>query len=422
MWLLHDTQETLRTLATRMHTDLPVNHLIERLLAPDRIIDVSLPVIMDDGSLRVFQGYRSQHSNVRWPYKWGIRFHPHVDKDEVATLSLWMSLKCAVANLPLWWGKWGVIVDPKSLSPDELERLSRAYMRAIAAYIGPDTDIPAPDVNTNSTIMWWMLDEYQQIVGHPAPGVITGKSVDMGGSLWRDEATGRGGYLALSTYLDSRQLRLQDQTICIQWFGNVGMYFARLVAEAWARVVGVSDASGALFDEQWLPIDDLIAAKTDTHISLLAYARSHGLTSGDNQDLLTHQCDILVPAALEGQITMDNVEQLHTQMILELANGPVTWAADRWLFEHNIPVLPDILANAGGVTVSYFEQLQNAQWVSWSLEQVRDKLAASMRTATETVISYAQEHSVSLRDAAMLRALDLLLQAEEARGGYTLSS
>ncbi len=385
--------------------------LLERVLWPDQVIEVSIPVLMDNGTTKTFIGYRSQHNNARWPYKGGIRFHENVSKEEVMSLSARMSLKCSVVGIPLGGGKGGVIVNPKELSKNELERLSRGYMRKIAPYIGADTDVPAPDVNTDGQIMAWMLDEYMRTTWKRTPWVITGKPLAIGWSKWRDIATALGGLYVLQTYLSSTQQTLQDKKIIIQWAGNAWLTFASLAHEAWASVIGLSDSSAAVIDTSWIDITHITNRKNSGK-SLKDYPAGK-IT--DNATLLTTTCDILVPAALESQITAENAAKIQASLILELANWPVTPEADSILYAKDITVIPDVLANAGWVTVSYFEQVQNNTNYYRPLEEVQTKLLAIMQQATKDVIVAANAHNVQLRYGAYIVSLRKIFDAMQAR-------
>lgn len=386
----------------------------QRLLTPERIIEVSIPVTMDDGSTQIFTGYRSQHSHALGPYKGGIRFHLQVTRDEVMALSLWMSIKTATLGLPLGGGKWGVIVDPKKLSTRELEALSRGYARAIAPFIGPQTDIPAPDVNTTPQIMAWMSDEYNQSVGGSHPGTFTGKPLSIGGSLGRDTATAQGGVYALEHYLASIGEEIAGKKVIIQWAGNAGLHMISLLRDRGAILVGTADSRGAIYDPSGLDIDRILVLKKE-HKSVIEYNTQ--LVLSDPADLLVQATDILIPAALEGQITEVNAPGIQARLILELANGPTTPEADDILFARSIAVIPDILANAWGVTVSYFEQVQNNLNYYWSADEVQDKLRTKMHQALDGILSFSTEHDIPLRTAAYTIALKRITEAMRVRSG-----
>lgn len=382
--------------------------LLARLSEPDRIIQESLNVQMDDGSTKTFEAFRVQHNNIRGPYKGGLRYHPDVDMDEVKALSFWMTMKCAVVDVPFGGGKGGVAVNPKELSQSELERLTRAFARELYPYIGPTVDVPAPDVNTNGRIMAWLRDEYEKLSGQPSPGVVTGKPIESGGSEGRTEATGLGGSYALDEVLRVSGILKTGQTVAIQGFGNVGSFLAQYLIEKGYRVVGLSDSKSAIFSQEGLKdIKDIEAYKAKTG-SLKDYPGSENISQGS---ILTLDVDILVPAALENAITKENAPDIKAKIILEMANGPTTREADEILKEKGVMVIPDILANAGGVVVSYFEWYQNMHSEKWSKEDVFQKLEQKMRTAAGGVFTTAQKHDVTLRDAAYLVALQRLAMA-----------
>lgn len=410
MSLYEWVQQQIRQVYTYLQ-DTYSSHLLEQVLYPDQIIEVSIPVRMDNGSTKTFIGYRSQHNNARWPYKGGIRFHQNVSKDEVMSLSAWMSLKCSVVGIPLGGWKWWIIVNPKELSKKELENLSRGYMRKMAPYIWADVDVPAPDVNTDGQIMAWMLDEYVRTTRKNTPGIITGKPLAIWGSKGRDVATALGGLYVVETYLADKWASLSGKTVIIQWAGNAGLTFARLAHEAGAKIIGISDSSAAVIEPNGLDIEHLTARK-DEGKSLKDYPTGQ---KTDNATLLITACDLLVPAALESQITAENVNHIQAPLLLELANWPVTPEADKLLFGKNIVVLPDVLANAWGVTVSYFEQVQNNMNYYWSLEEVKGKLLPIMQQATRDVVQTSAKHTTQLRDGAYIVALRRIFDAMQAR-------
>ncbi len=418
-------------------------HEFEILLSPDRVIEVNIPVVMDDGSTRVFTGYRSQHNDARWPYKWGIRYHQDVTRDEVMALSTWMSIKTATLDLPLGGGKWGIIVDPKTLSKRELEALSRGWVQKLYKYLWPLDDVPAPDVNTNSEIMSWMVDEYSKLVGHWTPGTFTGKPLSIGGSLGRDTATAQGGLYVLEAYLASshpspegdgfsrnnsplsgaegiKEWGLQGKKIVIQWAGNAGLNMIELISKTGAILIATSDSKWAIYDPNGLDIEQIITLKQDKK-PLSEYRFQSPLSGGEgagvrsNAALLELECDILIPAALENQITGENAPRIKARLIMELANWPITPDADVALFSKWIAVIPDILANAGGVTVSYFEQVQNSMNYSWSREEVQEKLKLKMETALHGVLESAEKHGVMLRTGAYVVAMKRILEAIKVR-------
>lgn len=379
----------------------------EKILFPERIIEVNIPVKMDNGTTRIFTGYRSQHNGARGPYKGGIRFHQDVTKDEVMALSSWMSIKCATLDLPLGGGKGGIIVNPKELSQNELEQLSRGWVDKLYKYLGPLDDVPAPDVNTNGQIMSWMVDEYSKLVGHWTPGTFTGKPLSIGGSLGRDTATAQGGLYVLEAYLLAKGDNLAGKKVVVQGAGNAGLNMIELLQKTGAILIGTSDSHGGIYDESGLDIAQIVELKNNKK-SLTEYK---GGSQISNSELLELACDILIPAALENQITSDNVAKIRASLILELANGPITPDADVVLFQNNIPVIPDILANAGGVTVSYFEQVQNNANYYWSREEIQSKLKLKMETALAGVLKSATDRNVMLRTGAYVVAMERILEA-----------
>lgn len=385
---------------------------LQRLSAPQRIVEVSIPVRMDDGRLRLFRGYRVQYDDSRGPFKGGIRFHPQVDLAEVKSLALWMTLKCAVADIPFGGGKGGVEVDPQKLSLAELERLSRGYVRGIADVIGVDRDVPAPDVYTNARTMAWMADEYATLVRRLEPGVITGKPVGRGGSLGRDDATGRGGYYVLKELEAMRGWRPADVRVAVQGFGNAGQHVAELLHRDGYRIVAVSDSKRGVHLATGLDVPAVAAHKRQQR-ELPLPAGSKAIT---NAELLQLDVDVLVPAALEDQLTADNAAAVKAKVVLELANGPTTGPAEAILHEQGVLVVPDVLANAGGVTVSWFEWLQNRAGSYWQLEEVHQKLHACMRTQFHAVHQRMTERKTPMRVAAYALALERLDRALAAGG------
>jgi len=381
-----------------------------RLSAPRRTVEVSLPLRMDDGTLRMFRGYRVQYDDVRGPFKGGIRFHPQVDLAEVKSLALWMALKCAVVDIPFGGGKGGVEVDPHKLSVAETERLSRAYVRAIADVIGVNRDVPAPDVYTNARTMAWMADEYASVVREHEPGVITGKPVGRGGSLGRDDATGRGGYYVLKEIEAQRDWKPSQISVAIQGFGNAGQHIAKLLSKDGYKVVAVSDSRGGIYNKDGLDVASVIEHKSETR---RLPDVGEKLDSGA---LLELDVDVLVPAALEDQITEANAANVKAKVIIELANGPTTGEADKILHENGAMVVPDVLANAGGVTVSWFEWLQNRAGIYWELEEVHKKLRRTMQTEYRTLHARMTELKSPMRTAAYAVALERLDRAHCATG------
>lgn len=379
------------------------DHVYEVLRMPQRIIQVSIPVVMDNGKTKVFEGYRVQFNDARGPFKGGIRYHPDVNLDEVKALSAWMALKCAVAHIPLGGGKGGIIVNPKELSRGELERLSRGYIQKLHNDLGPDKDIPAPDVYTSAEIMGWMLDEYEKFHGRN-PGMITGKPIELGGSKGRDKATAMGGFFVLLDAL--KVIGIKKPAIAIQGFGNAGSVIAELLYEAGYRVVAITDSKSGIYNTEGLNIHELIEYKKKTGMV-------KGFIGKDitNEELLELDVDVLIPAALENQITDKNADEIKAKIILELANGPTTPEADKILYGKNKFVIPDILANSGGVTVSYFEWVQNLQNFYWTTEEVNEKLKEKMTVAFENVYSISKDHKVDMRTAAYILAVDRIGKA-----------
>lgn len=394
---------------------------IQRLKHPKSALEFSIPVRMDDGSLKIFTGYRVRYNDSRGPTKGGIRFHPNVSLDEVKALAFWMTLKCALVGIPLGGGKGGVIVDPKHLSRMEIERLSRGFVEQAVDFIGPETDIPAPDVYTNAMIMGWMMDEYSKIVRRFSPAVITGKPVSMGGSLGRNDATGRGGYYCIKELEKHRGWNPADITVAIQGFGNAGQHAAALLHADGYRIVAVSDSKGGIYRKEGFDVPSLIKAKEESKRVQAVYCEgtvceavpAQHLT---NEELLELDVDILIPAALENVIREDNAANIKALVIVELANGPVTSRADAILAEKEIMVIPDVLANAGGVTVSYFEWVQNKNGYYWSLEDVHQKLRTIMSREFNAVYELMLENKIPMRVAAYAHALNRLGDAIHAQG------
>ena len=408
MSLYESVQQNLKEVFSHLQDDYDEN-LLQPLLHPQKIIEVSIPVQMDDGSTKIFIGYRSQHNNNRGPYKWWIRFHQSVTKDEVMSLSAWMTMKTAVVDIPLGWWKWWVIVNPKELSKNELKQLSQWYMKAIAHDIGADVDVPAPDVNTNAQIMARMLDAYTQVTGKSTPGVVTGKPLSLGGSAGRDIATSLWWLYVLQEYFDYHNDNLEWKKIAIQWSGNAGMNFAKLAVKHGAKVIALSDSSGGVYHEDGLDIKRAQEYKQEWN-KFVDFKDGQFIS---NEELLLLDVDVLVPAALENQITMDNASQVRAKIILELANGPIALNANDVLNDKWVVVIPDVLANAGGVTVSYFEQVQNNMNYYRSEEEVFEKLEKIIKPATEKVITTAEQYSTSLRTWAYIVALKRILDVSK---------
>jgi glutamate dehydrogenase (NADP+) len=385
---------------------------IERLRLPKSVLKVSIPVRMDDGSLRVFAGYRVRYDDTRGPTKGGIRFHPQVDVDEVQSLAFWMTFKCAALGLPFGGGKGGVAVDPKELSTHELERLSRGYIDAIADFIGPEVDIPAPDVATNALVMGWMMDQYATITRRIAPAVITGKPLSMGGSAGRETATGDGAWHVIRTLLPTILEDAEEATFAIQGFGNAGQVLAARLHEAGHRVVAVSDSKTALYDEKGIDVPAAREAKADGAL------KANGAEEISAEELLALDVDVLCPSALENALTEDNAGAVRAKAVFEVANGPVTSGADDILAANDVTIVPDILVNAGGVTVSYFEWVQNRTGLPWGADEVAERLEEKMVGETEAVLEIAQENDLTLRTAAYVHALRRIGEAVDARGNH----
>ena len=384
----------------------------ELLKAPQKFLEVSIPIKMDNGRLKIFTGFRSQYNNARGPYKGGIRFHPLVTPEEVRALSAWMTWKTAVMDLPLGGGKGGIIVDPRELSEGELERLSRGYIRAIYKLIGPDLDIPAPDVYTNPKIMGWMLDEYEKQVGHHSPGVITGKPLSIGGSRVREYSTAMGAVYILNKA--AKKLGLEkNATVGIQGFGNAGSFMAKLLHKEGYRIAVVSDSRGTICNYMGLDPEAVASHKVKTG----SVANFPGASVKEpGMHCFEHEMDILIPAALENAITPANVGTVNAQLIVELANGPITPEADEILKKKNILVVPDILANAGGVVVSYFEQVQNAYGNYWTSEKILGKLEETMTTAFNSAWEKKEKYLTTFRMGAYALAVKRVAKAMKDRG------
>jgi glutamate dehydrogenase (NADP+) len=390
--------------------------VLEILNLPRETMQARLTIRMDDGTRRSFLAWRSRYDDSRGPTKGGVRYDLAASADEVETLAFWMTIKCAVANLPYGGGKGAIRVNPKDLSAAELERLTRAFVRAFARMIGPDRDIPGPDLGTNATIMGWMADEYAGLAGHWAPGVVTGKPIPLGGSAGREDATARGGFYLLQHLARDLDVR-PGASVAIHGVGNAGMHMARLLADAGYRVVAVADSRSGLLHPEGLDINEVANAKSSGRLASLA--GSKGVAGCEPGNVLFADCDILVPAAVENVIRADNAERVRARLILELANGPIAPDADEVLSRRGVTVLPDILANSGGVTVSYFEWAQNRQGVSWPLQEVHARLRRMMEEEGSAVLRLAREKGVSIRRAAYVHALARLAAAIDATGAQT---
>ena len=375
--------------------------VLEVLMQPEKILEVNIPVKLDSGKVEVFRGFRAQHNTARGPAKGGIRFHPNVSKEEVMALSMWMTWKCAVVNIPFGGGKGGVIVDPRKLSDNEIEKLSRGYIRAIKSIIGPHKDIPAPDVYTNSQIMAWMMDEYSKLEGKKVYAMITGKPLDLGGSQGRDSATARGGVYVMEEMRKKLGWDTRNTSVAIQGYGNAGHFAAKLLNGLGYKIVAVSDSRGGIYNPDGLNSEDVFKHKSETN-SVRNFPGSKNI---DNSELLELDVDVLVPAALENQITHENAEKIKAKVILELANGPTTPEADEILFKNGVVVIPDILANAGGVVVSYFEWVQNLDSNYWSEKDVFEKLKKKMVSAFGNIFELKEKHGIDMRKAAYVSAI-----------------
>lgn len=413
--------ETLRGALGHMdeaarHASIP-DEVLDTLRYPREVLTARLTIRMDNGSRRSFQAWRCRYDDTRGPTKGGIRFHPDADMEEVVALAFWMTFKCAVAGLPYGGGKGAIRVNPRELSRRELERLSRAYVQAFSGMIGPERDIPAPDVYTNDMIMGWMADEYAKYVGHPAPAVITGKPIALGGSAGRKGATARGGFYVLNRLEQELGLEGGEKRAVIQGFGNAGAEMARLLHDGGWKIIAISDSGGAVCDTRGLDPARLLEIKHDCG-SVTGYLeeRHKNICAVTTDEMFALDCELLVPAAMEDQITADNAGSVRAPVILELANGPVTAEADRILQDRRIQVVPDILANAGGVTVSYFEWVQNRQGWYWTEEEVQGRLKPMMEQEAMAVWTQARHRDIPLRTAAYVLGLQRLADAIEAHG------
>jgi glutamate dehydrogenase (NAD(P)+) len=383
------------------------------LANPKRVLLVSLPVKMDDGEMRVFAGFRSQHNDARGPYKGGIRYHPQVTIDEVKALSMWMTWKCAIADIPYGGGKGGIICDPKSMSPGELERLTRRYAYAISDIIGPHTDIPAPDVYTGGKEMAWIMDTYSAIKGNfVQPEVITGKPLAIGGSLGRNEATGRGLAITVREAAKRLKIEMKGAKLVVQGFGNAGQFSAQFLEDQGATLIAASDSKGCIMNKKGMSVSDLRKYKEETG-TVSDFPNTQRIS---NEDLLTLDCTILVPAALENQLTNQNAGKVKAKIVAEAANGPTTPDADNILFENKVLLIPDILANGGGVTVSYFEWLQNLRREYWTEQHVNERLDSNITKAFSDVYEIHMKMNLNMRKASMILAVNKVVEAIKIRG------
>ncbi len=423
MSLFENTLRQIRRAAVLMD----LNKDIETLLSnPQRVLTVNIPVRMDDGQLRVYKGYRVEHNNICGPYKGGIRYHEQVDLEEVKALSAWMTIKTSVIGLPLGGGKGGIEVNPKELSETELERLTRRYVQLIEPIIGPKRDVPAPDVNTTPQIMAWIADEYSKIVGEDSPGVVTGKPLEVGGIKGRSTATAQGGVYILDELAAERNMNPEETTVIVQGFGNAGSFAASILAAKGYKIVGVSDSRGGIFCSHGIDPDGLMNCKREkgtVNECAIDASKLHGQDGASckkvtNKELLEQECDILILAALENQITDKNATHINAKVILELANGPVAPSADEILAGRDITVIPDILANAGGVTVSYFEMLQNASGELWTEDKVQEELKEKMVIAWKEVKLNADKYDCTMREAAFITAIGRLEKKIMDKGDF----
>ncbi|UFT97647.1 Glu/Leu/Phe/Val dehydrogenase [Radiobacillus kanasensis] len=406
--VLKSTQSVVRTALDKLGYPEEVYDLLKE---PIRMMSVRIPVRMDDDSIKIFTGFRAQHNDAVGPTKGGVRFHPDVTEKEVKALSIWMSLKAGIVDLPYGGGKGGIICDPREMSFRELEGLSRGYVRAISQIVGPTKDIPAPDVFTNPQIMAWMMDEYSRIDEFNNPGFITGKPIVLGGSHGRESATAKGVTICIDEAIKKKDMDLQDARVVIQGFGNAGSFLAKFMHDAGAKVVGISDAYGGLHDPDGLDIDYLLDRRDS--FGTVTKLFNNTIT---NQELLELDCDILVPAAVENQITEDNAHNIKASIVVEAANGPTTLEATKILSERGILLVPDVLASAGGVTVSYFEWVQNNQGYYWSEEEIEEKLYKVMTKGFNNVYNTAQTRRVDMRLAAYMVGVRKMAEAARFRG------
>ncbi len=392
-----------------------------RLKHPKAMLEVSIPVRRDDGSLSIYRGYRVRHDDTRGPTKGGIRYHPSVDLSEVKALAFWMTCKCAVVGIPYGGGKGGIIVNPKELSRLELERLSRGFIRNICDFIGPETDVPAPDMYTNAMIMGWMMDEYSKIRRQRTPAVITGKPIPLGGSLGRDDATGRGAYYCIKEMEERHHWDPRQKRVAVQGFGNAGQHVARLLHADGYHIVAVSDSRGGIYKQDGFDIPSLMYAKNESRQLKAVYCEGSVCEAVEadsitNEELLELDVDLLIPAALENQITEENAKRIKAPIVVEVANGPTTNEADEILNAAGKTVIPDILANAGGVTVSYFEWLQNKAGDYWEVDRVHTRLQSIMSREFRAIHDRMEEHSLDMRTAAYAHALSRIGEAIAAQG------
>ncbi|HGH7006582.1 TPA: Glu/Leu/Phe/Val dehydrogenase [Neisseria meningitidis] len=405
-------RKQVKTACDRLKTDPAVYEILK---SPTRVLEVNFPVKLDDDTVKTFTGYRSQHNNAVGPYKGGVRFHPGVNLDEVKALSIWMTIKCCVAGIPYGGGKGGVTLDPRDYSEAELERIARAYSEAISPLIGEKIDIPAPDVNTNGKIMSWMVDAYENVVKHSAPGVFTGKPVEFGGSLARTEATGYGVNLAAVQALEKLGKDVKGATYAIQGFGNVGYHTGYYAHQSGAKVVAVSTVDVAIYNENGLDMEALFKEFQEKGFITSEAGYGKEIT---NAELLALDVDVLAPCALENQLTSENAGKVRAKIVVEGANGPTTPEADVILRQNGVLVVPDILANCGGVVVSYFEWVQNLQGYYWEFDEVQEKETVVLRRAFRDIWNLAQEYDVDLRTVSYMMSIRRVEKAMKLRGWY----
>jgi glutamate dehydrogenase len=406
--LLSSTQIVIKEALDKLgYTD----EMYQLLKEPLRMLTVRMPVRMDDGSTKIFTGYRAQHNDAVGPTKGGVRFHPEVNEDEVKALSMWMSLKCGIVDLPYGGGKGGIICDPRTMSMGELERLSRAYVRAISQIVGPTKDIPAPDVYTNSQIMAWMMDEYSRLREYDSPGFITGKPLVLGGSQGREKATAQGVVICIEEAAKKRGIAIEGARVVVQGFGNAGSFLAKFMHDAGAKVIGISDAYGALYNADGLDIDYLLDRRDS--FGTVTTLFDNTIT---NEELLELDCDILVPAAISNQITATNAHNIKASIVVEAANGPTTLEGTKILSDRGILLVPDVLASSGGVTVSYFEWVQNNQGYYWSEEEVNDKLRKKLVQSFNNVYDTSEQRKINMRLAAYMVGVRKMSEASRFRG------
>ena len=405
-------QKQIKSACDKLNADPAVYEILKN---PMRVLEVSFPVKLDDGTVKTFIGYRSQHNNAVGPFKGGLRFHPDVTKDEVKALSTWMTFKCSVAGIPYGGGKGGMAIDPKDYSKAELERISKGFATAISPIIGEKVDIPAPDVNTNGQIMSWMVEAYEKVAGKSTKGVFTGKPLEFGGSLARTEATGYGVHLTAKKALAKLNMDVKGATYAVQGFGNVGFYTAYYAHKDGAKIIAFSNSHVAIYNENGIDMEAVIKDFEENGRILTNKDYGKDIT---NAELLELEVDVLAPCALENQITSENADRIKAKVITEGANGPTTPEADEILFKKGIVVIPDILANSGGVVVSYFEWVQNLQSYYWPFEEVQQKEDALLSTAFEDVWALADEYKVDLRNAAYMKSIERISKAMKLRGWY----